>query len=341
MPNTMRAVLLLHPGYTFPHPMESFPYDMHFYHWLSLHNDHSLVIIGNCHWQIPQAYKEKILFFPVSYSPSKARFASFWYRWKVHRILKNIGSGRLFFDRFQTFSFFVRRRSFSVLFPRLFGNDSLIIEEADRMKYDAALRGRILHIPLIPSPVFTCTDASVHNEIKASLTNGAEYFLCTARFKDPQQLTLLLKAYSLFKQRLKSNFKLVLSGVHSQEKQLLRLLSHYKYRQDVVIACKMHSYSLASLLSAAYAHISLSSEAYDSCTYADCAASRVPAIYPQGKHKAQIFPEEITFREGDVQDLAQKMMWVYKDEAGRSRIIQQRFAYFQPSHKPFDFSSYL
>lgn len=50
---------------------------------------------------------------------------------------------------------------------------------------------------------------------------------------------------------------------------------------------------------------------------------------------------EFTFKEGDVQDLAEKMMRIYKDEAARKQIIQSMYEYFRQQDQSFDFSASL
>jgi hypothetical protein len=52
-------------------------------------------------------------------------------------------------------------------------------------------------------------------------------------------------------------------------------------------------------------------------------------------------PASLVFAEGNVQDLADKMMHIYKDEAHRKQIIQTGYNYFQQQNKTFDFSAYL
>jgi hypothetical protein len=44
---------------------------------------------------------------------------------------------------------------------------------------------------------------------------------------------------------------------------------------------------------------------------------------------------------GDIQDLAQKMMQIYKDETTRKQIIQKNYECMQHQQNGFDFSSYL
>lgn len=198
-----------------------------------------------------------------------------------------------------------------------------------------------IEIPELPSLVFEKQEENSHDQLKEKLTNGDEYFLCSASFTSVRQLTILLKAYSLFKQRFKTNFKLVLSGIQPHDKRYHSVLRNYKYRQDVIIPSAGHTCSFSTILLAAYAHIIPSTDVFSPCTLADCAAGRVPVIYQQTQSENTAAPNEFTFKEGDVQDLAEKMMRIYKDEAARKQSIQKMYEFFHQKNQSFDFSASL
>ena len=59
------------------------------------------------------------------------------------------------------------------------------------------------------------------------------------QFNNGNDLLNLLKAFSVFKKRQKSNWKLVLTGnLRQYDKKFLEDLRTYKYRDDVVMADK-------------------------------------------------------------------------------------------------------
>ena len=336
----MRVVLLLHPDYAFPHTLESFPMEAHFSRWLDLNRENNLVVIGNCRFQRSGKYTERIVYYPLAYNRATSIFSSFQYKMKVWMLLQKNAPDCVFFEGIHAYSFFLQKGWYSLLFHRLIRKYFLLMQQGGGILSHPAYREFVIDIPEAPFSVYDNPVENRHDQIKEKLTDGIEYFLCSAAFTDPKQLTTLLKAYSIFKQRLKTNFKLVLSGINRHDKRFTSLLSHYKYRNDVIIPRQGDVFSFSDLLSAAYAHLYPSFDLFYPCSQADCAVSRVPVIYPdEQQDTAQA--AGLTFAPDDIQDLAQKMMQMYKDETGRKQILQNRYEYFQHQHQAFDFSSYL
>jgi glycosyltransferase involved in cell wall biosynthesis len=337
----MRLVLLLHPSFCFPHPLESFPMDRHFFHWLDQRQENHLIIIGSTLVTPPVKYRERIISHHVPYTQPASFFSSALYIWKAIFHLKKNQTDRILFDGIDTFLFFSKNRWMSFLFHRVMKKPFLILQHGFRGESAVLPAEKKINIQELPSPAFENSEDKSHDLIKSLLTNGAEYFLCSAHFTSPQQLTFLLKAYSVFKQRLKTNFKLVLSGIQTSNIQCITLLSNYKFRQDVIIPSPGQYDSFSSVLFAAYAHIFSSSDMYYPCTPADCAVTRVPVISPYNRLKDIVVSNEFTFSEGDVQDLAEKMMRIYKDEGARKDAIKNMYACFLQAGKTFDFSAHL
>jgi hypothetical protein len=337
----MRVVLLLSPESAFPHLMESFPLDVYFYQWLDQNPRNKLIIIGNCRLILPKKYSEKIVYYPVAHNSGISLLSSFRYRLKVWLLLKKINPDRILFDGMVAFSFFSKKSWQSFLFHFFVRSNFLILQQEASFPVPNQFEEDIIHVPSLPSPVFQKKDEKMNDQVKEELTNGTEYLLCTASFTNRDQLTTLLKAYSLFKQRFKTNFKLVLSGLNHGDNRFFSLLNGYKYRQDVILLSRHDTLSLASVLSAAYAHIFCSLDAYYPCTLTDCAMSTVPVIYPEREINEPHITAGLSYLDGNVRDLAEKMMLVYKDESVYKQIIKNMQESFLYSKKDFDFSSYL
>lgn len=315
--------------------------DRHFFHWLDQRQENHLIIIGSTLVTPPVKYRERIISHHIPYTQPASFFSSALYIWKAIFHLKKNQTDRILFDGVDTFLFFSKNRWISFLFHRMMNKPFLILQHGFRGESAVLPAEKKINILELPSPAFENSEDKSHDPIKSLLTNGAEYFLCSAHFTSPHQLTFLLKAYSLFKQRLKTNFKLVLSGLHPTDKSLLALLSHYKFRQDVIVPSHGQNVSYSSVLFAAYAHIFPLSDAYYPCTPADCAMSRVPVISPYNGLKEISVCNEFIFTEGDVQDLAEKMMRIYKDEGARKDAIKNMYPCFLQAGKTFDFSAHL
>jgi hypothetical protein len=337
----MHLVLILHPGYSFPHPLESFPMEKHFFHWLNQHPDNKLIVIGSTQINWPLKYAERINYYYVSCRHHASFISSLQYLWKVMLCLKKQSADRIIFDSPHTFLFFSNNPWLSFLFHRVIRNNFLILQHGLSQLSPPLYAEHTIEIPELPSLVFDKQEEKSRDQVKEMLTYGCEYFLCSARFTSVRQLTILLKAYSLFKQRLKTNFKLVLSGIQPHDKRYLSVLSNYKYRQDVIIPSAGNICSFSSILLAAYAHIIPSTDVFCPCTLADCALGRVPVIYPHRQSEKAASPKEFTFAEGEILDLADKMMRIYKDETNRKQAIQNMYEYFHQQDQLVDFSASL
>lgn len=336
----MRIMLLLHPEYTFPHQIESFPTDTYCYQWLDQTNESKLIIIGNCQLQLPSHYEERIIFYPVSYNHTDSFLSWFQYRWVVMRGIKKYFVDRILFDGLDTFNYY-KKHPFLSLSNSIINKHFSIIHHSCFKPYPTSLAKHVIPMSELPSPAYTKKDENLHDQIKKKLTDGAEYFLCSANFTSTDQITILLKAYSLFKQRFKTNFKLVLSGLYQHDKRYISMLNNYKYRHDVIIPSSWQNISFSSVLSASYAHIFPSSEVHYPCSYADCAGSQVPFIYSEGLQNVSDIAAGFNFAVNNVQDLADKMMQIYKDETGRMKMVQNMNEYFKQQDMGFDISAYL
>ena len=90
--------------------------------------------------------------------------------------------------------------------------------------------------------------------VKLKYTEGKEFFLYSGAIHPRKNLLNLLKGFSLFKKRLKSNFKLVIAGrLAWKYESFLKDLETYKYRHDVILTGYLPEEELVSLTASAYA----------------------------------------------------------------------------------------
>jgi|GEM_PF-6439249 len=89
------------------------------------------------------------------------------------------------------------------------------------------------------------------NAIKSFLTGGKEFFLCISSFPEENFLIHILKAFSLFKQRQHSSFKLVFLTGRPLSKEEDAKLETYRYRDDVVYMEDNDEKRKANLITAA------------------------------------------------------------------------------------------
>jgi glycosyltransferase involved in cell wall biosynthesis len=156
--------------------------------------------------------------------------------------------------------------------------------------------------------------------IKEKYTEGKEYFVYTGLINEHHTLVILLKAFSIFKQRQKSNMKLVL--INKPDKPFLSKLDSYKYRYDVVIAAAMDEEEEMKILSAAYAMVYPSQ--YDGFALPVLQAMKcgVPVI-TNGESALQEFAGDAALYAAskNQQEIAEQLMRIYKDENLRNKLI--------------------
>lgn len=161
--------------------------------------------------------------------------------------------------------------------------------------------------------------------IKERYTEGKEYFLCPATIQTADNLVNLLKAFSIFKKRLQSSMKLIIAGSPSSKNaELLQLIHTYKYRDDVVLTGDVPTQDLPLLAGAAYALV------YPTFLECFCVSSQeamkceVPVLASQNTSIREIAGEAgLYFNASDHEDIAGKLMLIYKDENLRKDLIEK------------------
>jgi len=193
-----------------------------------------------------------------------------------------------------------------------------------------------LYAPELPASAFKAIDEDHKSLIKKNISNGNEYFICTANFLDPKKLIFLLKAYTLFKRRFRNNVKLLFTGLNQRfHSDLLDQILQYKYKEDLIILQPCNNFPYSHLLAAAYAHIFPSAyEVYPSgiCETLQCA---VPVILPNDMN---IYPTEdnvgCRFLPDSIEALSQAMILIYRDELYRKTNIFESLKSIPPlQHK--------
>ncbi len=160
-------------------------------------------------------------------------------------------------------------------------------------------------------------------EIRERYTDQKEYFICCDADLDTGGFVLLLKAFSLFKQRQQSGWKMFVGLRSGKNKEALtESLSTYKYRYDVVLKSLDNTGEITGLLAAAYAQITVSgSERYPLEVFEGLTAE-IPVIALPGGPVEDYSDIVLTASAAQPADLAEKMMQIYKNEAMREKNIE-------------------
>ncbi|MFZ4057347.1 MAG: glycosyltransferase [Ferruginibacter sp.] len=160
-------------------------------------------------------------------------------------------------------------------------------------------------------------------DVKTTYTGTYEYFLYAGSIGANSNLINLLKAFSLFKIRQRSNMKLVvLADEEAYDTQFETQLETYKYRSDIVLLKDIPDHKTAPIYAAAYAFV------YPVlyCNYPYYALKAMRAGLPvicSNTGALEAISDDLVLKANVAmpEDLAQKMMWLFKDETTRTTFI--------------------
>jgi glycosyltransferase involved in cell wall biosynthesis len=174
--------------------------------------------------------------------------------------------------------------------------------------------------------IFKPVSDEVAQAVKSKLTAGREFFLCSGPLDPQQNLIALLKAFSIFKKRQKSNMKLLLAGsIGNKYDVFIQNLKTYKYRDDLVMLTDLKESELADVGGSAYAflYVALQSPGISIIEAMQCQVPVIAAkesVYEIARDAA-LYADTNSF-----EDIADKMMLIYKDDNLRKALIENEKA---------------
>jgi glycosyltransferase involved in cell wall biosynthesis len=160
--------------------------------------------------------------------------------------------------------------------------------------------------------------------VKEKFTGGKEFFIYAGAIQPRKNLLNLLKAFSIFKKRQQSDWKLVLAGrVAWKNEAFINLLRSYKYRDDVILTGYVPETELVNLVGAAYAMVYPSYFEGFGVPVLEAIRSGIPPLTSAGSSMEEIAGDAaLYFDPNDHADIAEKMMRIYKDEPLRNQLIE-------------------
>jgi glycosyltransferase involved in cell wall biosynthesis len=183
--------------------------------------------------------------------------------------------------------------------------------------------GEIHIVPNAARDIFQPLSDEEKDKVKNTYTGGKEYFVYAGAIHPRKNLTNLLKAFSIFKKRQKSNWKLVLAGrLAWKYKHFVESLETYKYREDVVLTGYLDEKELVKIVAAAYGLVYPS--LWEGFGVPVLEAMRCPVITSERSAMQEVAGDAALYiNPSDHTDIAEKMMLLYKDENLRNRLIQK------------------
>ena len=173
--------------------------------------------------------------------------------------------------------------------------------------------------------IFQPVNESVREEIKNRFTEGKEYFLYTGAIHPRKNLLNLLKAFSVFKKRQKSNTKLILAGrLAWKYDSFVESLKNYKYREDVILTGYIDEPLLANITASAYALVYPSLWEGFGVPVLEAMQCGVPVITSSLSSMQEIAGDAALYADADrFENIAEQMMRIYKDEALGKELIEK------------------
>jgi glycosyltransferase involved in cell wall biosynthesis len=160
---------------------------------------------------------------------------------------------------------------------------------------------------------------------KEKYTQGKEYFVYAGAIHPRKNLINLLKAFSDFKKRQQTNMKLVLAGrLAWKYESFEKSLKTYKYKDDVVMTGYLNEEELVKIIGAAYSLVYPSFFEGFGVPVLEAMRCNIPVITSTGSSMQEIAKDAALFANANsYNDIADKMMRIYKDENLRNELIQK------------------
>ena len=169
--------------------------------------------------------------------------------------------------------------------------------------------------------VYQPTNTNNKETILSKYTEGHEFFVCECSSITASNLITLLKAFSIFKKRLKSGMQLVL--INKLNHNPIKDFHIYKYRQEVQIIPYESKFTEASIIAASYAGIFLPAFISAQNWGLQCMQSMVPLITTDDENYRTIYEDAVIYTSIDEKKIAEYMMLLYKDETYRNVYIKK------------------
>lgn len=270
-----------------------------------------------------------------------------WFNWRISSLVKKIKADVLIsFDEIEVSSSHVAQ-CYIIHDVRFFNADKKPVKKKGKITSGKWLKTAVIvtaseslkfiiqkeyqltdnNICIIPHPagsIFQPVEEGEKENIKVQYAEGNEYFIYKASNQSGKKTYNLLKAFSAFKKKQKSNMKLLIAvSSTTKSTELIKQLQSYKYRDDVNLIEITNKQTLAKLVAAAYALIDLWGNEYFSYSGLEAIQCRTAAIVANSSIVSETEKDSFLYVNNDnFNELAEKMMLLYKDENLRSGLIE-------------------
>ena len=183
---------------------------------------------------------------------------------------------------------------------------------------------KIQAIPTIAYKQYQALKQDAKEPVKEKYTDGKEYFLFSGAIHPRSNLVNLLKAFSLFKKRQKSNMQLIIASQNIlDDHPFVESIKLYKYRNEVKLLAGLDEKSFIEITASAYACINTSPLHNEIAALLTAMQSEIPVIAGNLKVAIEILGDAALFANSDIpENIAEKLMLLYKDENKRNELVK-------------------
>ncbi len=184
---------------------------------------------------------------------------------------------------------------------------------------------KITVVPATSGKKYKPVSQRTREQVKEKYTDGKEYFLFSGAIHPRSSLVNLLKAFSLFKKRQKSNIQLIIASKNnSDDAAFVESLKLYKYRNEVILIPGINEELLQKITASAYACINISPLHNDIVSLLNAMQCEVPVIAGNFHIAIEILGDAALFVNSSLpENIAEKLMLLYKDENKRTDLIKK------------------
>ncbi len=167
-------------------------------------------------------------------------------------------------------------------------------------------------------------DWQTKKSIKEQFVQGCEYFFYDLS-EDLTHTINVLKAFSLFKKRQRTNLKLLVYGENELTiRTFIEKLKTYHYKKEVHLINKIEPEQHKQLLGGAYAYVYLSAMNGFAFPVVDALQMGVPVLTARESSGSEVAGDAGLYAEADnINGLADQMKTIFKDEKLRANLIEK------------------
>ncbi len=160
-------------------------------------------------------------------------------------------------------------------------------------------------------------------QIKKQYADGCEYYVYAGALHPRKNIVNMLKGFVAFKKRQRSNMKFVIVGRMAWNyEEIVKMKEELPFKDDVKWVGYLDVKELAKVMGAAYALVYVSLFEGFGIPILEALQCNVPAIISETSSMPEVGGEAaLQVNPNDVEDIANKMEKLYKDEVLRAKLV--------------------